>query len=547
MIQPTIRKALALALFAGIGAVAQAQEGNTTFFGGYHVVAGGAGPIFGSYDPSVQDATSRMWNDGTNGGDASNSDSLWTWAGVNATPSGVPTEVAEWKVASWDGVNAGTAWEAGKDRPNGGNAVYPTDAANVTFHFLDSSGSIGDGWLPDNNWVYTVPNNFAARANAASTFNIWGSFGSELGAPGNWGDTGTGALNLTRDPVNEEWTITLSGWQSIGNKAFKAIMNGSWGPATEVSANGASGGNNIEFFLLNTSDSVTLRIRESDGRYRFDGLTPLPTTDGIYALGPWTVAPETDSVMAVQADGYEITATVPTAGTHTLTIFEISGGSLTRLWPSQGSHPFKTTTPNQDVRVNLHMTAMGDGAFPDSEFIYTDPDSRLDFTSAANGNLQWVGMLTMWGTQYDASGTNDFLVPATDLVGSNDPIGTQVVGDPFLFRWDAPTTNHGEPLGFNKTYKVVGETDDLPSASGFDIQLGGRNDNPGSERRAAGVTLLGDNTNPLDFNFADATNYTFWVDSATGRVKVQLTTDPVPTLRPARANDATAVADWFAY
>lgn len=540
MIQQTIRKALALALFAGIGAAAQAQEGNTTFFGGNHIVAGGSAPIFTSFTPSVNDATSRMWNNGVNGGDVSSTDNIWTYTATNPTPSGDPLAVATWKFGTWDGVSPATDWA--QERPVGGDSVYPTNAANVTFHWVDPNGSVGDGWLPDSDFTYTVPNNFAARAQAASSFSIWGDFTSELGGPGNWGAS-LNFLPLVRDSVNQEWTITLSGWQSIGNKNFKPIMNGNWGPENEISANSIGSGGNISFFLLNKADTVTFRVRESDGRFRFDGLTPLPTTDGIYALGPWSVSPETDSVMSVQADGYELSATVPTAGVHNLTVFEISGGNLARLWPGQGTHPFRTTTPNQEVRVNLHMTSMGDGAYPDAEFIYTDPASRLDFTSAANGRLQWVGMLGMWGTRYDA-GANDWAVPANDLVGSNNPVGTQVVGDPFLFRWDAPTTDHGDPLGLTKPYKVVGQTDNLPSATGYDIQLGGT-DNPAGDRRG-GITLLGDNQN-ASMSFANATDYTFWVDTAVGRVKIQLTSDPVPNLRPALANSATAVADWFAY
>ncbi|MDK2972641.1 MAG: hypothetical protein PWP23_2396 [Candidatus Sumerlaeota bacterium] len=543
MQQQSFRTALAIGLIAGAGSLAFAQEGNTTFFTGEHVVAGGNLPAFSSFDPSVNDATSRMYNDGTTAGDVSASDHIWTYSATGITPSGDPLAVETWKMATWDGVDSGTAWS--HESPSGGDALYPTNEAAVDFFWVDPDGSMGDGYLPDNNFVYTSPNNIAARMQAASSFAIFGNFGTELGATGDWGDSGT-HLSLTRNASTQEWEVTLSGWQNIGNKEFKAVMNGDWGPGNEIGTNGFGGGN-ISFFLLNKADVVTFKVREADGRYKFEGLTPLPSTDGVYALGPWTTTPETDSMMTSVADGFELTVTVPTAGQQTLTVFEISGGNLVKLWPGQGAHPFKTTTDNQEIRVNLHTASMADGAFPDSDFIYTDPASRIDFTAAANARIQIVGPLSMWGLRYGG----DFDNPATDGVGSNDPVATQVGSDAFLYRWDAPTTNHGTPApGLTKEYKAVAVTDDIAisASNAWAIQLGGVHDLTGEERKC-GLSLLGDNKNP-SYDFLDATDYSFFVDTATGRVKVQLATDPVPTLRPARANDAVGasnVSEWTAY
>jgi hypothetical protein len=541
MLNQSIRKALALALVAGAGTFAFAQEGQTTFFGGQHIVAGGEAPIFSSFTPSTNDATSRMLNNGV-APDVSSTDHIWTYVGTNPSPGAAGT-YARWKWGSWDGSNPATNWA--NEHPN--NHVYPLDAASVSFHWVDPDGATNDGWLPNNNYVYTVPSAVGARMQAATSFSIWGNFGTELGAPGNWSTSGN-HLPLIRNNATQEWEVVLSGWQSIGNKEFKAVMDNDWGDTREIGTRGLGGGANIPFFLLNKADVVTFKVRESDGRYKFEGLTPLPTTDGFYALGPWTVTPQTDSVMSPVASGYEIEVTVPTAGTQTLTIFEIAGGNLARIWPAQGSHPFKTTAPNQVIRVNLHMTSMGDGAFPDAEFIYTDPNSRVDFTSAANGRLQLVGMLGMWGTRYSGT-SNDWENPATDALATNEPVGTQVGSDPFLFRWNAPTTNHGDPGGLTRAYKAVGRTDDiaLSTTDPWAVQLGGLHDASGNERKA-GLTLTGDNPNP-SYLFLDNTNYAFYIDTATGRVKVQLAADAVPTLRPARANDVvgSSVRNWSNY
>lgn len=519
---------------AGLTASAHAVDGVDTFYTGLQVVAVGSAPAFGAFDPIAQSATTRMYNDGATAGDTATgpADHVWTRVVSGLPGAGSATDTATWKMATTDGV---ATWQ--EQAPNAGDCVYPTNATSVAFHWVDPDGSVGDGWLPDNDFVYTVPNNVSARLAAAGGLWIWGNFGAEIGA-GDWGGAGT--------DVDAQLTLSSGIWSksypagtlSAGSKQFK-FTTGAWGAANEIGDNGVAGGN-IAFTVIDPSDAVTFEVRDSDGRYRITGLTTLPPTPGLYVVGPFATPP----VMVSTANGYEVEATTNVAaGNYTLNILDWDGTAVTKTYPQQGAHPIKITSTNQQIRVSLRTAAMGDGGHPDKDFIYTDPACRHTWTGTG-GRVQITGCLDLWGTLLSTAGNQWDSDPVTAAAANATD-----TGDGFLFRL-APA-NYGSlpaPPGNDRPYKAIATTPDRPSATGFSIQVGGFDqDNNGSVRD--GLTLGGDNENPV-FSFPSAADVEFFVDMAVGRTMVRTVTVGAPNLRPPGSENAvgsSAVSDWTAY
>lgn len=522
----------------GLTATASAQEGVDVFFSGLQIVAGGNAPAFTTFNPELNAPTSRMLNNGVAPDAATGpTDHVWTFQKTGLTPSGSPLAVATWKMGTWNGIAGapnpgdGTTWQ--HESPSGGDGVYPTDAATVTFHWLDTGGSVGDGWLPDNNFVYTTPTNVQARLDAATGVYLWGNFGETVGipAPGNWGDGATNALITATESAGVWSKSYAAGTFPAGSYQFKFVANAAWGDANEFGNNGEKGGN-IAFTVVNAADALTFRLRESDGRYQINGLTQLPATPGFYVVGPFA----SPTAMTATGTGQEVElAVVGAAGNYTLNILEWSGSAVTRTFPSQGAHPFKTTTTNQTIRVSLRTTSMGDGATPDADFIYTDPASRHAWTGSG-ASVELVGCRSVWGTELHPTGDDWATGTAASYLTNT--------GDGLLFRINPSTTT----AAVSRPYKCVATTPDRPSATGFAIQVGGEEVAAPVQQRN-GLTLNGDNENP-SFSFAATTDYEIFCDMAVGRVLVRVETSGTPNLRPANSElpvGSSSVSEWAQY
>jgi hypothetical protein len=249
--------------------------------------------------------------------------------------------------------------------------------------------------------------------------------------------------------------------------------------------------------------------------------------------------------MTSNADGFEGTFVVPTPGYYTAQVFVTDGSGGTLDYPAGGDngYPFVTTVANQQVRVNFHTTAMADASFsPETNFLFTDPDSRLDF-GVVDARVQFTEFLGVYGTALSSTATDWDIDP----ISAENAEATETAPGTEVFRLVAPTVTGFSATPLSKNLKGVFDHPAIDPAltDGWHGQFANLSSN-----RKGGLTQGADSGTfggGVPFDFQDGDEWTFVVDMATGRAGRHATSTPVLPLRPAAANvpvGGTNVQGW---
>lgn len=419
----------------------------------------------------------------------------------------------------------------GSDFPAGDAfLVAPDPADEITFYF--HPGSIGDGFIPDANHVYT--STVESMLLAAPNIQFLGSFVAELGGT-NW---------TFDDPENPILTDAGSGATGDGiyGATFTGMDPGSYfgliifDPVElfdlKISNLGLANGGDLSFNVFEATDEITILLEIETGRTRIENSNPAanpgPPFFAFSSVTPWgtTIGPDTE--LTDNGDGtHTRTFTVPTPDTYYLRIQQGVGTSFPAS--GDGGYPFTTTVANQDILVVFDTNTYTDGYVPDTNIVAVVDATTLEGLNDFS-RVQPVGN---WQGDFGSTNFNND-VPSMNLMDVGDGL------------WTGTLNELEGNSGTNVLWKVVGSRvgNAADAASNWNLQIGGA-----EEGLNAGSTGTATPNNPNADNLSYDANspLSFKVDVITGRIASQVgSTPPADPDRPA-ALDVTSVNDWTLY
>jgi len=417
-----------------------------------------------------------------------------------------------------------------------------TSTDSITF-FVDTNTQ-DDGFVPDagsgvTNVGFVYTNVDAAFAQSATSVQVTGSFQDELGGT-DFDPAGANAVTLVDDGTGADsasgdgiYSGTLTG-VSDGAYEFKVTFDEAFG-GSSIGTAGMGGGGNLSFTVLDSSDVITFEYDSNESRVLADNPAVAPGPPFYAQSAAWSegfnstteLTPNTDSITG--GTYHAGLFTIATADDYEVRVRQGEG----RSFPDTGNYPFTTTSDGQEILVLFDTNDYTDGYEPATDFVVVlDADTRDPLNTW--DKVQPVGD---WQSEF---GSTDFNAAAPAMDAADDGSTPDTAANDGIF--SVTLTELADSGDFTADVKAVGQRTGAGD-TGFDIQFGGPLD---------GLTITGNNS-AASFTFTGGADHTFKIDTATGRVGVDLTgtkalADPdrgeyfdpnVPV--------ATSVTDWTLY
>ncbi|MDI6783545.1 MAG: hypothetical protein QME64_05540 [bacterium] len=233
----------------------------------------------GDVQGSTPDASTRMYDDGTNG-DQTASDRIYTRAFEVASPGDHYFKVLHAQAGG------GQAYYP----PTGDGCYYVTSLSNETVRLLFDTNTTYDDWYPMTNFAFEES---TTTVYDSLPYVAIGDFQWGAGAPGNWSPNDTTATNLIYSGSGNRWmrTCTFIRGSYPSGFSYKVAAKGGWeGPGNnrQIGTGGRTQGSGdpdkLAFTIANLGDRARFDAEVVKGRIK---VTLVPTiVSGPSALRP---------------------------------------------------------------------------------------------------------------------------------------------------------------------------------------------------------------------------------------------------------------------